>query len=385
MLLQAVPFVLVILFSVFPNAVSAQQTVPDLAPGEWYEVPNSAIRSVMPNPTPSGFGDPAGIIYAWSGGAYDTFRDRLLVWGGGHSDYAGNELYAFDLNTLRWARLTDPSSLSGFSENSSTMPDGRPKSVHTYDHLEFDPLSRKFFAGSGSTWREGTSTSTSWFFNFDRNEWERQQNLPGEIYDLIHPSMVSDYDPVSKRIVMLGPQSSGDFDPITGAWRQHGSKVFPWGPLGHTGAIDPVNRKFVSIGRGSALIFNIDNIGTLTNRQSLNSTGSRQAEDYDAPGLVYDPTIKRLVAWGSGQTVYSLDVATRTWYEHPATNAVSPGNPYAGNYNGTFGRFRYVPSRNLYIVVTSIDRNVYLYKLSAAATAPATKVPMPPGTLNVSD
>jgi len=46
---------------------------------------------------------------AWSGGAFDTTRDRLVVWGGGHADYPGNELYVFDLGTLRWQRLTDPS------------------------------------------------------------------------------------------------------------------------------------------------------------------------------------------------------------------------------------------------------------------------------------
>jgi hypothetical protein len=36
---------------------------------------------------------------AWGGGAHDTKRDRLIVWGGGHGDYGGNELYAFDVNT----------------------------------------------------------------------------------------------------------------------------------------------------------------------------------------------------------------------------------------------------------------------------------------------
>lgn len=364
----------------------AQQPAFDLAPGEWYEVPNSALRSVMLSPTPSGYGDPGSVMTAWSGGAYDTTRDRLIVWGGGHNNYAGNELYAFDLKSLSWSRLTDPSSLSGFSEGSSTMPDGRPKSVHTYDHVQFDPVSGKFFAASGSTWNKGSVTHTTWFFDFNRNAWERQENMPGEVYDLVHLSMASDYDPVSKRIIMLGAQASGDFNPATGKWRKHGSKNFPWGPLGHTAAVDPKQRKFVSIGRDSSFIFDVDSSGTLTNRKSLNASGAREIEKFDAPGLVYDPVIGKLVAWGSGSTVYSLDVASRTWAAHPAANNVSPGSPYGGNYNGTFGRFRYIPSRNMYIVVTSIDRNVFLYRLSEATKGPApSTAPLSPSELTVTE
>src|SRR6185436_1420746 len=39
--------------------------------------------------------------------------------------------------------------------------------------------------------------------------------------------------------------------------------------------------------------------------------------------------------------------------------------------NGTFGRFRYVPSRNVFIVVNAIDANVFLYRYTAGAGAPA--------------
>ena len=347
--------------------------IDELQPGEWYEIPNSRMRPVTMSPNSK---DPSAVMWAWSGGAYDSFRDRLIVWGGGHNDYAGNELYAFDLNTLTWERLTDPSSLSGFSEGSWTMPDGRPKSVHTYDQLQFDPVSRKFFATAGSTYQQGTVTSTTWLFNFNTNSWERQQNVPGPVYDLLQLSLTSDYDPVSQRIVMLGQKSSGDFNPATGEWRKHGSSMFGDRPLGHTGAIHPQRRKFVTIGRGSAYVFDVSSSGALSNRRSLNSNGAKEIENYDAPGLVYDPQTDRLVAWGSGQDVYSLDLSTTTWTRHNATNSVSPGNPYTDSrYNGTFGRFRYVPSRNVFIVVGSIDTNVFVYKLSDGAQGP------PPATV----
>lgn len=57
------------------------------------------------------FGDLCkNVINAQSGAAADTRRNRLYLWGGGHGDYSGNEIYALDLNaspvTLR--RVTDP-------------------------------------------------------------------------------------------------------------------------------------------------------------------------------------------------------------------------------------------------------------------------------------
>ena len=92
----------------------------DLKPGEWYQVPNSHLYDVRPS------GWSANVMEPWSGGAFDTKRDRLLVWGGGHGDYSGNEIYAFDLAQLKWIRLSDPSANTGGDECSGLYPDGRP-------------------------------------------------------------------------------------------------------------------------------------------------------------------------------------------------------------------------------------------------------------------
>src|SRR5262245_24509780 len=79
--------------------------IEDLRPGEWYEFPNSRIRDVLPSPLPEGS---VTAMLAYSGGAFDTRRNRLMVWGGGHAAYAGNEMYAFDVASGRWSRLTTP-------------------------------------------------------------------------------------------------------------------------------------------------------------------------------------------------------------------------------------------------------------------------------------
>ncbi|MBN1377797.1 MAG: hypothetical protein JXA04_01025, partial [Gammaproteobacteria bacterium] len=63
----------------------------NLQPGQWYEVPNSKLQNHFPGNPPPGYTGPQSVMAAWSGGAYDSSRDRLIVWGGGHEDYAGNE------------------------------------------------------------------------------------------------------------------------------------------------------------------------------------------------------------------------------------------------------------------------------------------------------
>src|SRR5688500_7691274 len=77
-----------------------------LQPGQWYEVPNSKIRPHLPSPVPAG--NPVSIITAWNGGFFDSARNRYVVMGGGHGDYAGNEIYGFNLETFQWSRLWGP-------------------------------------------------------------------------------------------------------------------------------------------------------------------------------------------------------------------------------------------------------------------------------------
>src|SRR5262249_44143633 len=62
----------------------------------WTQLPNTPLQSVCP-PNDSSYrfnNNCYQVIKAWSGGMADTARNRLIVWGGGHNDYYGNEIYA---------------------------------------------------------------------------------------------------------------------------------------------------------------------------------------------------------------------------------------------------------------------------------------------------
>jgi len=57
----------------FPVVLTAGP-VEDLSAGSWYEVPNSHLYDVAPS------GWSANVIGPWSSGAYDTKRDRYVIW-----------------------------------------------------------------------------------------------------------------------------------------------------------------------------------------------------------------------------------------------------------------------------------------------------------------
>ena len=362
-----------------------------LLPGQWYQIPNSKIRSVVPNPLPAGLfanEGPGAVVWSWSGGLYDSKRDRLVVWGGGHGAYAGNEIYAFDINALSWTRVTDPSSLTGFTNGMTTYADGRPVSVHTYDQLIYDPSVDRMFAFGGSRYSSGSATDAAFTFNFDTKLWTQVASIPGDPYSETNGySLTSAYDPVTKLVYIGGLWSLTTYNVATNTWKLLSKNYGGWElPNGLTAALDSKRRQYVQIGRGYAFIWDIS--VTAPQRVNLVTSGAKEIEQCDAPGLEYDPVSDRVVGWCAGSDVYTLNMDTKVWSKITATNSVTPGDPryvdpvYGLQYHGTFGRFRYVPSKNIFIVVTDIDRDVFVYKLSAGGVTPPPINPPPTVTFS---
>jgi hypothetical protein len=69
----------------------------------WSTIPDTELRTVCADG--NGFPQVGAIsgcsdVYAgWRGGVIDAARNRLVMWGGGHGGYAGDEVYALDPNT----------------------------------------------------------------------------------------------------------------------------------------------------------------------------------------------------------------------------------------------------------------------------------------------
>ena len=104
-----------------------------------------------------GNADPASIITAWSSFAWDSVNGQLLLWGGGHANYLGNEVYAWNATTGAWGRGSLPSRLDRDGNTSTyfVTDDAAPQAAHTYDNSLFAPVNGVFVTFGGAAYNSG--------------------------------------------------------------------------------------------------------------------------------------------------------------------------------------------------------------------------------------
>ncbi len=369
---------------------AAIQAMPE---NSWMTVPNSKLHG---NPVEALDSEFPGIWqgnareadgrFAWSGGALDSKRDRLVIWGGGHADYYGNELYAFNLQDFTWDRLTDPSPvLSNPDQCTDILTDGNPNSRHTYYNLDYIPeVDSMFSSPAGSTaCNSGGLDRNTWLFDFEANEaandsslrvgWINQgqpaRNPDGSLVDrdsgVGRPitgelPTASAYDPNSGIVYSISNSGLYDYNVENNFWRRINPTQIGAGGGGistDTGiVIDPKRNKIVVIGSGRVLVYDLDNENGMQYQQQVWATTNGEFNDGAyRPGVNYDPVADRIVVWDGG-AVRALNMDTREW-EALASTPQLPAD------DGTYGRFRYSPTQNAYIAINGGNKDVLIYKL----------------------
>lgn len=135
--------------------------------GSWAQVNANTFKSVWTpasqrpllntsgtNPTPH------KIVSAWSGYGWDTRRGDLIIYGGGHANYSGNDVYRWRSSTLRWERVALPSEIVRIPSNAAGWlsvdgPDNSPNSAHTYDNNLYLPIVDRFLSFGGAIFNTG--------------------------------------------------------------------------------------------------------------------------------------------------------------------------------------------------------------------------------------
>ena len=124
-------------------------------------------------------GSPRSIILAWSSMAWDSNRGNIIIWGGGHANYPGNEPYIWRSSTLTWTRAALPSDVQAINPAIGQFEaiDGvqnAPIAAHTYDNSEFFPVLDRFVTFGGAAFNTGgnfihsnRSLTGPYFFNPD--------------------------------------------------------------------------------------------------------------------------------------------------------------------------------------------------------------------------
>ena len=320
----------------------------------WYQIPNTTLAAVCP---PGHSPACQNVIGAWSGGVADTSRNRLVVWGGGHSDYDGNEVYALDLNNLTFIRLNNPSAPANTCVAANS--DGTANARHTYGGLAYIANSDRMYVKDGSlACSAGNTAHDTWTLNFANLAWQRMDPVNGaSAPGNAGFGEVSDYDP-NTGLVYVGDNSNlFSYNYATNTYAKLGSL----NPNDYhlSGVIDPTRKLFFTIGNGHALKGDINPVHNYSS-SSLSMTGCSGLVNNQYPGLAYDPVQNRIVGWVGGDTVYVYNPDTDS-----CTTQTYTGGPGAQQPNGTFGRFRYFPPLGVFAVVNNWTENAYTLRLTA--------------------
>lgn len=317
-----------------------EPTSPDVPSGlGWHELSDTRLVSAC---DPS-FGQCSAITAAWSGAATDTDGDRLLVWGGGTGEYRGNQVFAFELDTLTMRALDAPSPVGGTCDES--LLGGRPSVRQTYDGLVYIPELRRMFVHAEGVWCG--PPDESWLYDPETGAWEAVGAMSLGMY----PHVASAYDR-DRGVLLVTPDTLWTYDPVA-----RGYTLLPGAPPGSfavTATIDTERRVLAVLGTGD--YWELDLATGLFSEPPL--VGCDAALAVDAPGFVFDPIGRRFVIWAGGDDIVLLDPET-----HACTVQSFPGGPGPALTQGTYGRFAYFPRHDVFVLVNRADQNVFALRL----------------------
>jgi len=145
-----------------PGLVSLLNAMPE---GSWVQASLNSYADVW---TPEelrpldvnggGASPPSKIIIAWSSFAWDSNRGDLVLYGGGHANYPGNDVYRWHGSTREWERASLPSDITRDASGNFTAldgPDAAPAAAHTYDSNVFLPIIDRFLTFGGAAYNNG--------------------------------------------------------------------------------------------------------------------------------------------------------------------------------------------------------------------------------------
>lgn len=305
----------------------------------------------------------------------------LVLFGGGHLDYQGNEVYAYgplESDAPTWSRLNDPTDPAPV--NQARDASGNPVSRHTYDTLVYLPTTNKMLCiGAPAAYSVANSYAAGELFDFDVDPTAVD---PWTAVDTSFPTfagagaqnLVSGYDPNTATAYGLGTANGTAicaFDAAAETWTsasinnatRTGSLKAGYCPddklLVYCNASGVVYAANLSSGFPGAL-YSPSTTGT--------GPGAALVMEWDEDG-------GHFVGWpGTGNTFYRLTPGANpysggddwAWSSVTATGDTIPAGRDVdpGSGDGTYGRFRRVTTENWagYLVMHQHDEAIHFYR-----------------------
>jgi hypothetical protein len=346
----------------------------------------------------------SAITEAWNGAVLATRfggSGSLIVFGGGHNNYFGSDVHAFDLATREWRRISD-----GFVQGApeqygegafypkAEYPDGSALPAHTYGYVQYDAVGNDYLIlkGNSELGPSVKAVAIPHMFNLDRREWRRG---PLHAEAVLNSGGFTTWD-ASRRVLWghSGDDGGGNAfigycpdgangDGTFGRWGALHSNKFP-GTANHNAMqIDPMRDIIVvSVHAGDGL-FAINPSDPAAPAALLRSSGTRpRIAEYAA--LEYAPNLDRLIYYSAhdGAAVHMIaapeglawsSLTSGEWHwAQCAVEGLDPvadarsGSRHAGHWRHTFGRFRVASwgSIDVALLIRHVDTPVYALRLN---------------------
>lgn len=340
--------------------------------GSWLQVNQNQVSSVWTPPSDRNdraelAGDYlSAIIDAWSSFAWDSSRSSLILFGGGHANYSGNDVYTWNGDNLLWQRSSLPSKIVNttvwtnyYYGMAADGPMYAPASSHTYDNSVYLKVADRMLTFGGAAWGSGStflkvggdgSTSLSGPFLFDPSRADANKvggttgsgvnsaRLGGQMwqnrdtYTTAAPgqkplSYVEGFSAATveggKDVVYVGGAQFGTqmdlyryaindlHDPTRDTWTLVGQGWFNPSTGNGSGSLDPQKMVFVRTGDSGMkfLAWDLTSPGAENRNFIVNPvdlTNGSAPSSFVGWGLTFDEARRQFVLWGGGGNVWSL-------------------------------------------------------------------------------
>jgi hypothetical protein len=336
---------------------------------EFVQVPTTnALSDVAPSPVPpSDGGGSHWVVDAWGGMTVRQASADLLINGGGHTNYAGNEIYAITLtqDSPAYRRAWGPTPTGSVNTTSDYYDDGNPAAQHTYYFLQYDAAADRLMRMVGGTYTVGGLHTPISSWNWGAANWNASgthPNVAGSNFDTGGCCM----DPVTGNIYLWDGTWSRTWRKATNDWDfdQFATKA---NRTYNAMAFDPARGCAWSIGSnantssGQVQKWNI----AANTYLDISVTGDAAvaATTAAALGIARDPDTGNIYLYADSGVVYKFDPAALTITTVTMSGSTPASDASYGNSQGTFGKFHYVASLKAIVLKPSWTSPLFAFRV----------------------
>jgi hypothetical protein len=288
----------------------------------------------------------------------------MFVVGGGHADYAGNEVYSLRLadDSPTWVRRNNPTMNVGGTSGvgAAYYSDGRPSSRHTYWHVQYcDQRDRLMTFGAAAVWGNGNGNfSTVDGFDPSANDYEPAGTYPSQSGIAAVACGVAKDSNGNVYVHNYGTGVLYKWTQSSNSWSSIGSSSPCEYETAH--ACDTSRNRILRVrgGNSSAGVYDLNRGGAFT---SISFTGA--GADVMSDGcLVFDSSADCFWFLKRGSSVlYRVDPITWAVTVQPVTGTV-PNNSYVDGRHKIYGRFAYCPELRGLVFVRDSESDTFFVK-----------------------